>query len=74
MIDVDFGVESPLEPRYNTKTGWTSIKSYPFLNAAKSKKIARAFYIPGYSKNNVKYGTYHLLKRTKYVKKISANC
>ena len=65
LIDVDFGVESSLEPRYNTKSGWTSIKSFPFLNAAKSKTIARAFNIPGYSRKHVKYGTYHLLKRTR---------
>merc|ERR1712003_569435 len=68
LIDVDFGMESKLEPRYNTKSGWTSIKSFPFLNADKSKTIARAFNIPGYSRKNVKYGTYHLLKRTRLIK------
>ena len=65
LVDVDYGTETKLEPRYNTRSGWTSIKSYPFLNSAKSKTIARAFNIPGYSRKNIRYGTYHLLKRSR---------
>ena len=67
MVDVDYGTETKLEPRYNTRSGWTSVKSYPFLNSAKSKTIARAFNIPGYSRKNIRYGTYHLLKRSRCV-------
>ncbi|KAJ1528897.1 hypothetical protein ONE63_007266 [Megalurothrips usitatus] len=63
IIDAYLGYESALEPHYaSNSSAWTVVKSLPFLNAAKSDKFFRAFYIPYLSSKFCEYGTYYLLK------------
>ena len=63
IIDSYLGQESVLEPNYaQNETAWTVVKSFPFLNAAKSDKLLRAFYVPFLSEMYCEYGTYYLLR------------
>lgn len=66
LFDLDTGFTTELEPNYaQHKRNWTVIKEMPFLNAAKSHPIYRAFYIPFISDHYVEYTQIYLLKRKK---------
>lgn len=66
LLDLDAGEATELEPKYvkNTKD-WMIYKAIPFLDAANSQAIYRAFYIPYISNRFVKYAQFYLLKRKK---------
>lgn len=66
MFDLDTGVKTELEPNYAQKLkDWTIMKQMPFLNAAKSHSLYRAFYIPFVTDRYVEYSPIYLLKRKK---------
>lgn len=65
IVDVHLGYESLAEPFYAQNTSsWNVVKSLPFLNAARSHPVFRAFYVPFLSAMFNEYGTYYLLKST----------
>ncbi|CAH0387165.1 unnamed protein product [Bemisia tabaci] len=65
LVDLDNGVDSELEPNYSAHSDdWLIVKSVPFLNAAKSNRILRAFYIP-FLWNSNEFGSYNLLASKK---------
>jgi alpha-1,2-mannosyltransferase len=63
LIDVDYGKETPEEPLYHlTGEHWQIVFETDILDAAESHWLHRAFYIPIFYENNVKFGKYRLLK------------
>ncbi|CAH3861738.1 unnamed protein product [Pieris brassicae] len=63
LVDSDIGRATHLQPFYHTDTkSWNIIASVPILDAAKSNKIFRAFYVPGISYKHVVYANLYLLK------------
>ncbi|CAF4896522.1 unnamed protein product [Pieris macdunnoughi] len=63
LIDSDIGRPTHLQPFYHTDTkSWNIIASVPILDASKSNKIFRAFYVPGISYKHVVYANLYLLK------------
>jgi alpha-1,2-mannosyltransferase len=67
LVDLDLGVSTELEPNYSQQSDrWTVIKSIPFLDAARSHKFFRAFYIPGISSKFCNYAPYNLLQSTRF--------
>ncbi|XP_059138882.1 alpha-1,2-mannosyltransferase ALG9-like [Physella acuta] len=70
LIDRDTEDETALEPRYSTHKDWTVVKQAPFIDASKSHRLFRAFYIPFLSSQHCHYTSYNLLKTTRS-KKIS---
>ncbi|XP_060516914.1 alpha-1,2-mannosyltransferase ALG9 [Cylas formicarius] len=66
MLDLDLGRETDLEPIYAKRHQiWTVISSYPFLNAEKSNKLARSFFVPFISEKYVVFGNFSLLQAVK---------
>lgn len=64
LFDLDIGHYTKLEPNYAAKLkDWFVIKSLPFLNAAESHPVLRAFYVPFLSDSYTKTGDFNLLKR-----------
>eukprot|EP00656_Telonema_subtile_P030531 TRINITY_DN3350_c0_g1_i2.p1 TRINITY_DN3350_c0_g1~~TRINITY_DN3350_c0_g1_i2.p1 ORF type:complete len:486 (-),score=108.89 TRINITY_DN3350_c0_g1_i2:4-1461(-) len=53
------------DPRFTTHNGWEVVWSAPFLDAANSDPLPRAFYIPGISSRTNRYNSYVLKKRAK---------
>ena len=72
LIDVDMPVETEHEPAYSRDTKrWEVVYSSQFLDASRSHRFFRAFYVPGVSWRYVKFVGYNLLKsrqRRKHVK------
>lgn len=68
LIDRDTPEHTSLEPPYSESPDWTVIKQVPFLDAGRSHRILRAFYIPFLSSSHNHYSAYSLLK-TKRTKK-----
>jgi alpha-1,2-mannosyltransferase len=67
MVDLDFAEQK--EPHYAKMTDeWEVIYQVPFLDAAKSKTIYRAFYVPFLSEKHNKFNNYYLLRSKKLVK------
>ncbi|PNF36246.1 Alpha-1,2-mannosyltransferase ALG9 [Cryptotermes secundus] len=67
LVDLDLGVTTDFEPNYAQQTDqWTIIKSIPFLDAARSHRFFRAFYIPGVSSKFCTYAPYNLLQSTRF--------
>ncbi|XP_063235032.1 alpha-1,2-mannosyltransferase ALG9 [Bacillus rossius redtenbacheri] len=65
LVDLDIGAESERQPNYSAdKEHWSVIKSIPFLDAARSNKFFRAFYIPLVSPQYCRYAPYNLLQST----------
>ncbi|XP_023236316.1 alpha-1,2-mannosyltransferase ALG9-like isoform X2 [Centruroides sculpturatus] len=65
LIDADFPRSSILEPRYSQDAGKWKVKfSESFLDAERSPKLSRAFYIPFITEDNCKYVNYNLLEKT----------
>ncbi|KAH9514081.1 mannosyltransferase [Bulinus truncatus] len=65
LIDRDTEDSTSLEPRYSTSKDWTVIKQVPFLDASRSHRIFRAFFIPFLSTDTCTYTSYNLLKTTR---------
>ncbi|KAI5638566.1 alg9-like mannosyltransferase family domain-containing protein [Phthorimaea operculella] len=63
LVDSDTGHPSPLQPHYHRDTAmWETITTLPILDADKSHKIFRAFYIPYLSKSTTTFANLYLLK------------
>ncbi|XP_044266986.1 alpha-1,2-mannosyltransferase ALG9 [Tribolium madens] len=66
LLDLDLDKETELEPNYaKMKDRWKILKSYRFLNAEKSHRFFRAFYVPFISEKYVQFGNFSLLQSTK---------
>ncbi|XP_022913586.2 alpha-1,2-mannosyltransferase ALG9 [Onthophagus taurus] len=66
LIDLDLEKETLLEPNYSKKKDyWKVLKVFKFLDAEKSHRLFRAFYIPYFSEKNVKYGSFLLMQNVK---------
>ncbi|XP_041974243.1 alpha-1,2-mannosyltransferase ALG9 [Aricia agestis] len=62
LVDSDLGSPTKLEPSYHKDPTWEVINTVPILDAAKSHKIFRAFYVPLLSSKHLVYGNMYLLK------------
>ncbi|XP_053308593.1 alpha-1,2-mannosyltransferase ALG9 isoform X2 [Spea bombifrons] len=62
LVDLDSVTETAREPRYSAKEDWTVIAYKPFLDATRSSKLYRAFYIPFVSSWHTTYSNYTILK------------
>ncbi|XP_068016037.1 alpha-1,2-mannosyltransferase ALG9 [Melanerpes formicivorus] len=63
LVDLDAGVETPREPRYSShKEEWVTIAYKPFLDASRSSRLLRAFYVPLLSEQYTWYANYTILK------------
>lgn len=63
LADSDRGPPSAPEPAYwRDSSVWEVTAHAPILDADKSHKIFRAFYVPIFSERNTKFGTLYLLK------------
>ncbi|KAM6107695.1 alpha-1,2-mannosyltransferase ALG9 isoform 2-T2 [Pterocles gutturalis] len=72
LVDLDTATETPREPRYSSnKEEWVTIAYKPFLDASRSSKLLRAFYIPFLSEQYTWYANYTILKsrRSKQTRK-----
>nr|XP_013811792.1 PREDICTED: alpha-1,2-mannosyltransferase ALG9 [Apteryx mantelli mantelli] len=72
LVDLDTAAEAPREPRYSSnKEEWVTIAYKPFLDASRSSKLLRAFYIPLLSEQHTWYANYTILKsrRLKQIRK-----
>ncbi|KAL4220582.1 mannosyltransferase [Mactra antiquata] len=66
LVDLDLPTETDLEPRYSSKTEeWKILVSIPFLDASRSHRVFRAFYIPFVSNRYCVYENYNLMKTTR---------
>ncbi|XP_053546083.1 alpha-1,2-mannosyltransferase ALG9 isoform X2 [Bombina bombina] len=66
LVDLDSATETSREPRYSAiKEEWTVIAYKPFLDAARSARLHRAFYIPFVSSWHTSYSNYTILKPRK---------
>ncbi|XP_056006211.1 alpha-1,2-mannosyltransferase ALG9-like [Ostrea edulis] len=72
LIDLDTQTDTKFEPNYSAiPEEWTILYSVPFLDASRSHRLLRAFYIPFISGRYCTYVNYNLLKTTR-TKKTSA--
>ncbi|KAM8927591.1 alpha-1,2-mannosyltransferase ALG9 [Pelodytes ibericus] len=63
LVDLDSAIETEREPQYSAnKEEWTVIAYKPFLDAARSSKLFRAFYVPFVSSWHTSYSNYTILK------------
>ncbi|XP_053943189.1 alpha-1,2-mannosyltransferase ALG9 isoform X3 [Cuculus canorus] len=63
LVDLDTAAETPREPRYSSnKEEWITIAYKPFLDASRSSKLLRAFYVPVLSEQYTSYANYTILK------------
>ncbi|XP_064490678.1 alpha-1,2-mannosyltransferase ALG9-like isoform X2 [Pseudopipra pipra] len=63
LVDLDTAAETPREPRYSSnKEEWVTIAYKPFLDASRSSRLLRAFYIPLLSEQYTWYSNYTILK------------
>ncbi|GBP66281.1 Alpha-1,2-mannosyltransferase ALG9 [Eumeta japonica] len=63
LVDSDIGEANSLEPRYaSDNTTWEIIDTKPILDAEKSHKIFRAFYLPFISNKHCVFANLYLLK------------
>ncbi|XP_066463066.1 alpha-1,2-mannosyltransferase ALG9 isoform X1 [Eleutherodactylus coqui] len=71
LVDLDTATKTTREPRYSSKEEWTVIAYKPFLDASRSSKLFRAFYVPFVSSWHTTYSNYTILKarRPKQIKK-----
>lgn len=66
LLDLDTGKTTKLEPNYaSLKDKWKQVKQLPFLNAEKSHKLFRSFYIPLVSNNFNTFSNFYLLQAVK---------
>ncbi|KAM6157892.1 alpha-1,2-mannosyltransferase ALG9 isoform 2-T2 [Rhynchocyon petersi] len=74
LVDLDSERETPREPKYSSnREEWISLAYRPFLDASRSPKLLRAFYVPFLSDQYTVYANYTILKprKTKQVRKKS---
>ncbi|XP_077105880.1 alpha-1,2-mannosyltransferase ALG9 isoform X2 [Ranitomeya variabilis] len=71
LVDLDTATKTAREPRYSAKEEWTVIAYKPFLDASRSSKLLRAFFMPFVSSWHTTYSNYTILKarRPKQIKK-----
>ncbi|KAL1916487.1 uncharacterized protein VTP21DRAFT_5678 [Calcarisporiella thermophila] len=62
LVDFDTGVETKLEPRYVNDANWERVICKPFLDASRTPRLSRAFYLP-FNSRTKKWGDYCLLRR-----------
>ncbi|GFN98152.1 mannosyltransferase [Plakobranchus ocellatus] len=65
LIDRDSEDWTVQEPNYSASKDWTVIKQVPFLDASRSHRLFRAFYVPFFSSQHCTYVSYSLLKTTR---------
>ncbi|KAL8597468.1 hypothetical protein ACOMHN_047695 [Nucella lapillus] len=65
LIDLDLPTESDLEPRYSQSEDWTVVANATFVDASRSHRLMRAFYIPFVSWQYCSYASYNVLKTTR---------
>ncbi|XP_041357482.1 alpha-1,2-mannosyltransferase ALG9-like isoform X1 [Gigantopelta aegis] len=65
LIDLDLETETKLEPRYSHSESWKVLASVKFLDARRSHRFFRAFYVPFLSSKYCTYVDYNLLKTTR---------
>lgn len=64
LLDLNTGRYTDLEPNYAARTDeWQVLKSLPFLNAERSHRFFRSFYIPFITDKYVEYVDFNLLQR-----------
>ncbi|XP_068205084.1 alpha-1,2-mannosyltransferase ALG9-like [Palaemon carinicauda] len=67
LMDLDREEETPREPRYSKQSSdWTVLHTVPFMDAARSHKLFRAFYVPFLTELNCHYANYTLMQSTKW--------
>ncbi|CAG9782679.1 unnamed protein product [Diatraea saccharalis] len=62
LVDSDIGEPTRAQPAYHKDPNWDPISSVPILDAQRSHKILRAFYIPVLSSKNCVFANLYLLK------------
>ncbi|XP_062392099.1 alpha-1,2-mannosyltransferase ALG9 isoform X2 [Sardina pilchardus] len=63
LVDLALETEAPREPRYAAnKEDWSIIVVKPFLDASRSSKFFRAFFVPFFSEQHTTYSNYVILK------------
>ncbi|CAH2099445.1 unnamed protein product [Euphydryas editha] len=73
LVDSDIGTPTKLQPPYHKNVNtWEIIASVPILDASRSHKIFRAFYVPVLSNKNIVYANLYLLKN-KIIKYLGTN-
>ncbi|XP_042763315.1 alpha-1,2-mannosyltransferase ALG9 isoform X1 [Panthera leo] len=66
LVDLDTMRETPREPKYSSnREEWISLAYRPFLDASRSSKLLRAFYVPFLSDQYTAYANYTILKPRK---------
>ncbi|XP_021062594.1 alpha-1,2-mannosyltransferase ALG9 [Mus pahari] len=66
LVDLDTMRETPREPNYPShREEWVSLAHRPFLDASRSSKLLRAFYVPFLSDQYTVYVNYTILKPRK---------
>lgn len=64
LFDLDVGRYTELEPNYAARTDeWRVLQSVPFLDAERSHRLFRAFYVPLLGDGWLQYGALNLLQR-----------
>ncbi|XP_054707313.1 alpha-1,2-mannosyltransferase ALG9-like [Uloborus diversus] len=63
IVDSNYPDTSLLEPNYSQNSDWTVISTIPFLNAQRSHRLLRAFYVPYFTDYYCEYVDYNLLQR-----------
>ncbi|XP_053449655.1 alpha-1,2-mannosyltransferase ALG9 isoform X1 [Nycticebus coucang] len=76
LVDLDTMRETPREPNYSSnREEWISLAIRPFLDASRSSKLLRAFYVPFLSDQYTVYANYTILKprKAKQIRKKSGD-
>uniref|UniRef100_A0ABI7YBG3 Mannosyltransferase n=1 Tax=Felis catus TaxID=9685 RepID=A0ABI7YBG3_FELCA len=76
LVDLDTMRETPREPKYSSnREEWISLAYRPFLDASRSSKLLRAFYVPFLSDQYTAYANYTILKprKAKQIRKKSGD-
>uniref|UniRef100_A0A8C0NH82 Mannosyltransferase n=1 Tax=Canis lupus familiaris TaxID=9615 RepID=A0A8C0NH82_CANLF len=76
LVDLDTMGETPREPKYSSnREEWISLAYRPFLDASRSSKLLRAFYVPFLSDQYTVYANYTILKprKAKQIRKKSGD-
>nr|XP_055161668.1 alpha-1,2-mannosyltransferase ALG9 isoform X2 [Nyctereutes procyonoides] len=76
LVDLDTMGETPREPKYSSnREEWISLAYRPFLDASRSSKLLRAFYVPFLSDQYTVYVNYTILKprKAKQIRKKSGD-
>uniref|UniRef100_A0A8C0XZ42 Mannosyltransferase n=1 Tax=Castor canadensis TaxID=51338 RepID=A0A8C0XZ42_CASCN len=76
LVDLDTMRETPREPKYSSnREEWINLAHRPFLDASRSSKLLRAFYVPFLSDQYTVYANYTILKprKAKQIRKKSGD-